>query len=340
LKAAYSVPGSGIVKLREVEVPQIDDGELLVKMRAVGICGTDLEKVYGKPITPPMLGHEVVGDIVDSRAEGYVVGERIFAHHHVSCGKCYYCYHGDYTMCPLFLKTTIIPCGFAEYFKVPRINVERGAVLKIPDHVSDEEAIFIEPVGCALKGVKRSGFKPGMSVSITGIGPMGAIFIKLFKAFGASFIAAADLVPFRIDLAKRIGANVALNPREEDFAEACKRETDGRGVDIAVLATPSIKALSTALSTLRRGGVLLIFGAPEKGEKSLLDFSYIFLREISIITSYSTSELETNLALRLISSGVIKFSDLITHKFKLSEIDEAFKVAHDPHKSMKVMIVA
>ena len=340
MKAAYSTPGSGVVELKEVEIPKIDDGELLVKMRAGGICGTDLEKVYGKPITPPMLGHEVVGDIVDCKAEGYAVGERVFAHHHVFCGKCYYCYHGNYTMCPLFLKTTIIPCGFAEYFKVPRINVERGAVLKIPDHVSDEEAIFIEPVGCALKGVKRSGFKPGMSVSITGVGPMGAIFIKLFKAFGASFIAAADLVPFRIDFAKRIGANVALNPREEDFAEACKRKTDGRGVDIAVLATPSVKALPTALSTLRKGGVLLIFGAPEKGEKGLLDFSYIFLNEINIVTSYSTSEPETNLALRLISSGIVRFSDLITHRFRLGEIDEAFRVAHDSHKSMKVMVVA
>lgn len=340
MKAAYSAPGSGVVELREVEVPKIDDGELLVKMRACGICGTDLEKVYGKPVTPPMLGHEVVGTIVDSKAKGYAVGERVFAHHHVFCGKCYYCHHGNYTMCPLFLKTTIIPCGFAEYFKVPRVNVERGAVLKIPDHVSDEEAIFIEPVGCGLKGVKRSGFKPGMSVSITGVGPMGAIFIKLFKAFGASFIAAADLVPFRIDFAKRIGADVALNPKEEDFAEACKRETDGRGVDIAVLTTPSVKALPTALSTLRKGGILLIFGAPEKGEKALLDFSYIFLNEINIVTSYSTSELETNLALRLISSGVVRFSDLITHRFKLSEIGEAFRIAHDPHKSMKVMIVA
>jgi len=340
LKAAYSIPGSGIVELKEVEVPKVDDGELLVKMRAGGICGTDLEKVYGKPITPPMLGHEVIGDIVESRAEGYAVGERVFAHHHVPCGKCYYCYQGDHTMCPLYHKTTIIPCGFAEYFKVPRVNVERGAVLKIPDHVTDEEAIFIEPVGCALKGVRRSGFKPGMSVSITGVGPMGAIFIKLLRTFGASFIAAADLIPFRINFAKRIGADVALNPREEDFAETCRRETDGRGVDIAILATPSVKALPTALSTLRKGGVLLIFGAPKKGERESLDFSYIFLNEISIVTSYSASELETNLALRLISSGVVKFSDLITHKFKLEKIDEAFEVAHNPHKSMKVMIVA
>ncbi|RLI39713.1 alcohol dehydrogenase [Candidatus Bathyarchaeota archaeon] len=340
MKAAYSIPGSGIVELKEVEVPKVDDGELLVKMRAGGICGTDLEKVYGKPITPPMLGHEVIGDIVESRAEGYAVGERVFAHHHVPCGKCYYCYQGDHTMCPLYHKTTIIPCGFAEYFKVPRVNVERGAVLKIPDHVTDEEAIFIEPVGCALKGVRRSGFKPGMSVSITGVGPMGAIFIKLLRTFGASFIAAADLIPFRINFAKRIGADVALNPREEDFAETCRRETDGRGVDIAILATPSVKALPTALSTLRKGGVLLIFGAPKKGERESLDFSYIFLNEISIVTSYSASELETNLALRLISSGVVKFSDLITHKFKLEKIDEAFEVAHNPHKSMKVMIVA
>jgi len=340
VKAAYSEPGSGKVELREVEIPKVDEGELLVKMRAVGICGTDLEKVYGKPITPPMLGHEVVGDIVDSRAEGYKVGERVFAHHHVFCGKCYYCYHGNYTMCPLFLKTTIIPCGFADYFKVPRTNVDRGAVLKIPDHVSDDEAVFIEPAGCALKGIKRSGFKPGMSVSITGVGPMGAIFIKLLRAFAASFIAAADLIDFRIEFAKKLGADVAVNPKEDDFAKICVEQTEGRGVDIAILATPSVKALQTALNTLRKGGALLIFGAPEKGERAELDFSYIFLNEINVITSYSTSELETNLALRLIANGVVSFSDLITHKFSLDEIGKAFEVAHDPTKSMKVVITA
>jgi len=340
MKAAFSPPGSRRVELREVEVPKIGDGEILVKMRVCGVCGTDLEKVYGKPITPPMLGHEVVGEIVESKAPDYEVGERVFAHHHISCGRCYYCLSGDYTMCPLFLKTAIEPCGFAEYFRVPRVNVERGAVLRIPSGVSDEEATFIEPVGCALKAIERMGFKPGMSVSITGAGPMGAIFIKLFRAFGASFIAAADLVPFRISYAERVGADVALNPREEDFGEVCMSATDGRGVDAAILATPPVKALDTALQTLRKGGVLVIFGVPERGERIGLDFSMLFLREINIITSYSTSEVETNLALRLISSGRVSFADLVTHRFKLGQIDEAFEVAHDPARSMKVLIEA
>lgn len=340
MKAAFSPPGSGRVELREVEVPKISDGEILVKMRVCGVCGTDLEKVYGKPITPPMLGHEVVGEIVESKTPDYEVGERVFAHHHVFCGKCYYCYHGDYTMCPLFLKTTIEPCGFAEYFRVPRTNVERGAVLKIPSHVEDEEAAFIEPVGCALKAVRKIGFRSGDSVAIVGVGPMGAIFIKLFKAFGASFIGAADLIPFRIEYARKLGADVALNPKEEDFVSACIDGTDGRGVDIAILATPSVKALDMALQTIRKGGVLCIFGAPEKGEKAELDFSRLFLRETDVITSYSTSEVETNLALRLISSKVVGFKDLITHKFKLERIDEAFKAAHDPTKSMKVLVEA
>lgn len=141
-------------------------------------------------------------------------------------------------------------------------------------------------------------------------------------------------------LKSAIRADVAVNPKEDDFAKICAEQTEGRGVDIAILATPSVKALQTALSTLRKGGVLLIFGAPEKGEKAELDFSYIFLNEINVITSYSTSELETNLALRLIANGVVSFSDLITHEFSLNEIEKAFEVAHDPTKSMKVVVVA
>ena len=340
MKAAFAKPSGGGVELREVPIPKIGEGELLIKMRVCGICGTDLEKVFGKPITPPMLGHEVVGEIVESKIPEYSVGERVFVHHHVFCGKCYYCHHGDYTMCPLFLKTTIDPCGFAEYFRVPRMNVERGAVLKIPSHVDDDEATFIEPAGCTLMAIRRMGFKPGMSVSITGVGPMGAIFIKIFRAFGASFIAAADLIPFRINYAKRLGADVALDPREEDFAEACRSGTDGRGVDIAILATPTVKALDTALQTVRKGGKLVIFGAPEKGERAELDFSNLFLREISIVTSYSTSEVETNLSLSLIASRRVSFKDLITHKFKLDQIDEAFQTAHNPKKSMKVLVEA
>lgn len=340
MKAAFTIPGSGRVELREVEVPKIHDGEILVKMRAGGICGTDLEKVYGKPITPPMLGHEIVGEIVESRAEGYEVGEKIFAHHHVSCGRCYYCYHRAYTMCPLYHKTTIEPCGFADYFKVPKINVERGAVLKIPDHVSDEEATFIEPVSCALRAIKKSRFEPGMSVSIIGAGPMGAILIKLFKSFGASFIGVAELIQFRLELARRIGASIAVNPMEEDFVEACKTATDGRGVDLAVLATPSVKALPVALNTIRKGGILMIFGAPERGERAEVDFSKLFLDEISILTSYSSSEPDTNLALELISSKVVSFSDLVTHKFRLDEIGKAFEVARERTKSMKVLVIA
>ncbi len=340
MRAVFVRPGGGGVEVRDVDVPEIGEGEILVRMRVCGIDGTDLEKAFGRPITPPMLGHEVAGEVVESKTSEFRPGDRVFVHHHVFCGRCYYCLHGSYTMCPLFLKTTIEPCGLAEYFRVPRTNVERGAVLKLPDNVGWEEAAFIEPSACVLRAINRAGFRPGDSVSIVGVGPTGAIFIRLLKSFGASVVAAADLSSFRLEAARRLGADIVVNPLEADFPEECRGATDGRGVDIGVLATPTVKPLQTVLDTIRKGGVLLIFGAPEKGEKAEIDFSKLFLRETNIVTSYSTSEVETNLMLSLIASGRVSLRDLITHRFRLEEAEEAFQTARDAGRSLKVVVEA
>ncbi|MDW8034794.1 MAG: alcohol dehydrogenase catalytic domain-containing protein [Nitrososphaerota archaeon] len=326
------------VEIRDVEIPIIHEGEILVKMRACGIDGTDLEKAYGKPITPPMLGHEVVGEVVESKSPEYEVGDKVFVHHHVFCGKCYYCLRNSYTMCPLFLKSTIDPCGLAEYFRVPKINVDRGAVLKLPSKVSWEEAAFIEPAACVLRALRRVKFRAGDTVSLLGVGPTGSLFIKLLKHFGAGLISVADLSDFRLNIAKKIGADIIVNPTHTDFVEICKRATDGVGVDIGILGTPTAKPIQLLLQTVRKGGRICVFGAPERGEKVELDFSMLFINEISIITSYSTSEVETNIILKFMREQKIFFNDLITHKFKLSHAEKAFETARDTQKSLKVII--
>jgi L-iditol 2-dehydrogenase len=337
MKAVF-VKKEGGIEIRDVDVPKIHEGELLVKMRACGIDGTDLEKAFGKPVTPPMLGHEVVGEVVESKSPEFEVGDRVFVHHHVFCGKCYYCYRGSYTMCPLFLKTTIDPCGLAEYFRVPRINVQRGGVLKLPPNLNWDEATFIEPAACVLRSLRRVGFKAGDTVSLIGVGPTGSLFIKLLKYFGAALISVSDLSDFRLEIAKRIGADIAINPSRVDFVEACRKATDGIGVDIGVLGTPTVKPINILLQTVRKGGKICIFGAPEKGEKSELDFSSLFINEISIITSYSTSEVETTAILELMKKEKISFKDMITHKYKLSNVEEAFEVARDASRSLKVIV--
>ena len=337
MKAVF-VKKEGGVEVRDVDIPKIREGELLVKMKACGIDGTDLEKAFGKPITPPMLGHEVVGEIVESRSTKFNVGDRVFVHHHVFCGKCYYCLRGSYTMCPLFLKTTIEPCGLAEFFRVPKINVQRGGVLKLPPNLDWDEATFIEPAACVLKALRKVGFQAGDTVSLVGVGPTGSLFIKLLKHFGAALICVSDLSNSRLEIAKKIGADITVNPSQADFVEICKRVTGGIGVDIGILGTPTVKPLHILLQTIRKGGKICIFGAPEKSEKAELDFSSLFINETSIITSYSTSKVETTIILELVKNKKISFNDMITHKFRLSEAEEAFETARDTSKSLKVIV--
>ena len=338
MKAIFIKEKGGGVELRDIEVPTIQEGEILIKMRACGIDGTDLEKAYGKPITPPMLGHEVVGEVVDSKSPEYEVGDKVFVHHHVPCGKCYYCLHNSYTMCPLFLKTTIEPCGLAEFFKVPKINIERGGVLKLPPNLSWEDAIFIEPAACVLKALRKVNFRAGDTTSIVGVGPTGSLFIKLLRYFGAALVSVADLSDFRLTMAKKLGADIAVNPLRADFAEICRRATNGIGVDIGVLGTPTAKPIQLLLRTIRKGGKICIFGAPEKSEKVELDFSWLFINEVDIITSYSASEIETTAILRLLENGTIFFNDIITHRFRLSQAEESYEGAKDSSKSLKVVV--
>jgi L-iditol 2-dehydrogenase len=337
MRAVFVREGGGLA-VRDVEVPVVEEGELLVKMMACGIDGTDLEKAFGRPLTPPMLGHEVVGVVEKSRANGFAEGDRVMVHHRVSCGKCYYCLNGSQTMCPQFLRDTIKPCGLAEYFKVPRVNVERGGVLKLPTTLDWLEAVFIEPAACVLRALRRVGFAPGNSVALVGAGPTGMLFVKMLRVFGASVIAVAELSQLRRELAMRVGADVALNPLEQDFAEACKSLTESRGCDIGVLATPAVKPLHIVLTAVRRGGKICIFGAPERGEKTEIDFSQLFIDEKSIITSYSTSEPETTKVLEMMEHGRISLKELVTHKFGLDDVEEAFAVARDASRSVKVVV--
>ncbi len=337
MKSVFVKEGGG-VEIRDVPTPSIGDGELLVRMKACGIDGTDIEKAFGRPLTPPMLGHEVVGVVEESNSDQYKKGDRVFVHHHVTCGKCYYCLNNSPTMCPLFLKTTIEPCGLAELFKVPRVNVERGAVLKLPDDLDWVEAAFIEPAACVLRALKRAGFSAGRSVCVVGAGPTGSLFIQLLKTFGASSVLVAELSSLRLEYARMLGADVAVNPLEEDFIKICRERTDGRGVDIGVLATSAVKPLQLLIESVRRGGVICLFGAPEKGEKAEVDFSKLFIDEKSIIASYSTTEAETNTILELIKSRTLSFKKTVTHIFRLDEAEEAFATARDPSRSLKVVI--
>lgn len=339
MKAVFPA-GAGKVELREVAQPKLGKEEILVKMSVCGICGTDIEKTRGETHTPQVLGHEVSG-VVDQIAEGVTdveEGGRVVVHHHVSCGECYYCKSGSPTLCDLFQKTNLDPCGFAEYFRVPKANVARGAILRIPDKLSLEDASFVEPLGCCLRNLASVGNVSGKSVAVFGVGSTGALMLQLLNARAAGPIIAIDVSPFRLKFAHRTGADISINPNGNDLGASLKAATDGRGVDVAIVATGSVKALNNSLSIVRRGGIINLFGMPTKDAKLTIDPSRLFINGIRIVPSYSTTEKEMKEAIKLVSLGKVKVAELISHRFPLTHSVEAFRVASNPERSVKVVV--
>jgi L-iditol 2-dehydrogenase len=328
------------IRIEEMPTPEMGEDEVLVEMKACGICGSDLMEWYLKTRAPLVLGHESTGIIAKkgSRVKGFNVGDRIFVHHHVACLKCYYCMHGDYTLCEQFHKTNIKPGGFAEYFKVPAPNLQTDT-LKIPDALSFEEATLIEPVGCCLKALKECNIQRGDSVAIIGAGATGIIHTALSKVYGAAKTIVSDLIDYRLEIAEKFGADIVINPKNEDINEVVKAETDGRGVDIAVITAPSLEAYKAGLGVCRKGGKLCVFAPTKPTEYLQISPKELFFSEIQLIPSYSTSHLETRMAFELITSGKLRVKDLITHRLRLVDTAEAFKTALESKESLKVIVL-
>ncbi|MEM0008314.1 MAG: zinc-dependent dehydrogenase [Candidatus Bathyarchaeia archaeon] len=339
MKAAVYYSQSDI-RIEEIPIPQIGDDEALVEMRACGICGSDLMDWYLKNRAPLVLGHEPSGVIVEKgkNVKNFDVGDRVFVHHHVACLKCHYCQHGDYTLCEQFHKTNIVPGGFAEYFKVPAPNLQLDT-LKIPESLSFEEATLIEPVGCCVRAIKKCGIQKDDTIAVIGAGTTGIIHTALAKIYGAGKVIVSDLVDFRLKIAERFGADVVVNPSNEDLATVMRKETDGKGVDLAIVTAPSLEAYKAGLSVCRKGGKLCVFAPTDPGKILEVSPKQLFFNELRIIPSYSTSHVETREALELIKSGKIRVRDLITHRFPLEETAKAFKTALEDKESLKVIVL-
>jgi len=327
------------IRMEEMPVSCIGEDEALVEMRACGICGSDLMEWYLKPRAPLVLGHEPAGVISElgRKVKDFKVGDRVFAHHHVADLTCHFCKHGDYTLCKQFHETNIQPGGFAQYFKVPAPNLQLDTLV-IPDSVSFDEATFIEPVGCCLRAIKKCDMQEGDAVAVIGVGVTGLIHVALSKVYGASKTFASDFFDHRLSVARKMGADVVVNPERGDFVETVKSETDGRGVDIAIVTAPSVEAYKTALNVCRKGGKLCVFAPTAPGSFLQVSPNELFFNEIKIIPSYSTSHLETKTALELVASGKLNVETLITHRFKLAEAPEAFKTAIESKDCLKVVI--
>ena len=328
----FAVAKDGKVAIEEMETPALSEGDILIRMRACGICGSDLEKVYGSyGMASKRIGHEIAGEVIETKSDKFAVGDKVFAHHHVPCYNCYYCNHGDYVLCTEYQKSNVEPCGLAEYIRVPAWNVSKGGVIKID--IGYEEAALAEPLACCIKTIDKLGKIE--TAAVIGAGPAGLMNALLLQTSGAE-VFLIDTNDFRLDFAQKYDM-LGINAKD-DVAGIVKDATDARGVDATIVATGNLKALKLSLQLIRKGGKIMLFGVPAKGAMLNLDANYLFSNEIQLMTSSYCSELETNAALKMIEDKKIDVESLITHRLPLEKVAEAFELAHHG-EGMKVVVV-
>lgn len=335
-----TVGGPSQVSISESSDPVPGPGDIVVRMEACGICGSDLEKVYGKYGQPSMrLGHEPAGvvKVVGEDVEGYGPGDRVFTHHHVPCYSCYLCRHGNETACPEYYGSNLAPCGLAQEYLVPSWNVRRGGVLRLPDSMSFEEAAMIEPLACCVRAWSKCRYQRGDSVGIFGTGSTGMMHAMLAIRNGFSGIYCVDTNEFRLAFADKLGVSGTIVAGDGAAAQI-RASTDGRGVDLAVVATDSMSALQSAIASVRHGGTVMMFGVPSQGASIRLDMDDIYSREVTLLSSYAASDADTAEALRLISEGEVEAGSLVTHKYDISESQKAFDHAKSGRGAVKIVI--
>ncbi|MBI5778052.1 MAG: alcohol dehydrogenase catalytic domain-containing protein [Planctomycetes bacterium] len=326
------------IRIEEMPNPEPAKDELVMRIEASGICGSDVMEWYRIKKAPLVLGHEVAG-VVDKVGEGvskYKKGDRIVAAHHVPCNTCHYCLNDHHTVCDILRQTNFYPGGFAEYVRIPAINVDRG-VFRIPDKISYEEATFTEPLACVLRGQKQAGLKPQQSILVIGSGIAGLLHIKCARASGADTIFATDTDDFRLDAAQKFGANIAIKA-DGDVPSILRKHNKGRLADLVILCTGATNAVKQAIESVERGGTILFF-APANDEKISIQINKLFWRnEITLTSSYAGNEKDHLDAMELINSKKITVKDMITHRFGLKDTVKGFQLTVKPDKSIKVII--
>jgi L-iditol 2-dehydrogenase len=337
MKAALVVPTGG-VKVEDVPEPSPAQGEVLVKLKCCGVCGTDLEKVQGVGITTKILGHEAVG-VVEEVGRGVSSisrGTRVFAHHHVPCLSCELCERGKTTYCLEFAKHNLVPCGLAESFVVPKFNVDRGAILELPDGLGYEEASFIEPLSCCILGLETARGGRARSAVIYGAGPVGLLIYMLLRRAGVKKIAVGDVSDYRNSFSSKMGCELVFNPSIKEDKAVVLDAMPG-GPELVVVATASASAFEDATRLVGRGGTVLLFGAPKRAATGTIDLANLFLNGTSVVTSYASSERETKAATRMLSEASVPVADLVTHRFPLADSERAFAAAAE-QRCMKALI--
>ena len=337
--------GKNDVRVQTVPVPEIATGEMLVRVHSCGICGTDLKKITtGSHSAPRIFGHETAGTVAKLGAgvTGFKLGDRVMAFHHIPCGECFYCQRKVFAQCPAYKQVGATAGfepsggGFAEYVRVMDWIVRRG-VVRIPDQVSFEQAAFIEPVNTCMKGIEALRLEAGETVLVIGSGPIGIVLGVLANRAGCRVLA-SDLFRERLQTATTLGIADSIDASREDTVQRIRALTEGRGADAVIVAVPGNALVRTALDAARPGGRVMLFAHTARSEAAI-DPASICVDEKSLLGSYSASVDLQNESVRLVFSGEIDFTRLISHRFPLAAAVEAIQLAANPRPdSMKIMI--
>ena len=328
------------VRVETMPIPEIGPDELLLKVFASGICGSDVMEWYRRDKVPLVLGHEVAGEVMltGDRVEKFKPGDRVAVTHHVPCNTCHYCLSGHHTVCDTLLRGTHFdPGGFAEYLRVPGINVDRG-VFHIPKGVTYNEASFMEPLACVLRGQKTARLKPGQTVLVLGSGISGLLHIGLARALGAGLVAAVDTISFRLKKAGEMGADLTLHG-DDDVITSLRRANEGRLADLVIICFDGFIPL--ALKAVEKGGTVLFFAGAAEGATLPAAINDLFWRtEITLTSTYAGGPIDCKTALSLIKEKAVPVLETVTHRLSLAEGPSGFQKVCAPteHDCIKIIV--
>ena len=326
------------IRIEERPVPKIGPSELLVKVESSGICGSDVMEWYRLKKAPLVLGHEIAGTVVKTgkEIERFNVGDRVFVSHHVPCNSCFYCDAGQHSLCDTLRSTNFDPGGFAEFIRVPEINVKLGTFL-LPNKVTFDEGAFIEPLACVVRGLRMARFCKGSSVLVLGSGISGLLFVKTLRAFGAGPIVTTDIKDFKFDAAKRFGADATLRADEATPERLCALNED-RLFDFVITCAGSTAVVKQAFQSVDRGGTILLFAPLEPGTTIEMPFFELWRDQITIVSTYAGCPVDIEQAIELIYTRQVIVTDMITHRLPLEETAEGFRLVMEGNESIKVII--
>lgn len=318
----------GHPELIEFPEPELGAGEVILAPTVCGICSTDVKMAMrGEAEARYALGHEVVGEIIAAHPSGkWSIGQHVVAAPYLPCGSCMYCHHGHETLCPDLFKNAIDPGGLAERIRIPAAMVARG-LFAVPEGISDEVAALAEPLGCILKGLKDTPVAAGDSVLVIGDGPMGLLMAAAARMSGAWPVIVAGMTSHRLAVAESKFADAVIDVSKSDLRSSIEKRTNGRGADIVFVVVPSSEALTSGIRAVRAGGAVNAFAGAPEGTTIELDLRKLHYEQYHLTGSFGVGPAHMAKALRLLESGRIDVSPIITARYSFEEASDAVAYA-------------